>query len=98
MLQQLGAKRIFELTLGNELKAQTDSFNQWARGTYKAALDEYSLTGTITETKEQYSPINYLKKPVSKLDLLQSLMNWHQKNIEDYKLKARTILTEGTKG
>ena len=98
MLQQLGAKRIFELTLGDEIKSQTDSFNKWTQGTCKAALDEYSLTGTINEMKEIYSPVTYLNNPVSKLDLSQSLKNWHQKNIKGFRLKARTVLTKGNTG
>ena len=106
-LDDLGADRIYELGLGDELCGQEESFRKWSLELYKAALSTFcidldnayieSLSKEDTEWTAQTSRLTFVDKD-EQFELCESLSRLHGKKIFPCKLAKKRNLNKANSG
>ena len=100
-LNYLGAERLFELGIGDELDGQEESFRGWSIDVYKAALKAFcidtdnAIIANLPKDESHWSPLNYrLVSDDSEIcfDMCASLSKLHSRKVLPCKfLKKQTL-------
>lgn len=108
LLHSLGAERIYDLALGDELAAQEESFRNWALGVFKASVDIFCITADCSVLDslsqrnslwtQQYTRLSFVERDDFQTNTLQSLSKWHNRKISTYKLIGRKSLRRDENG
>ncbi len=106
-IKELGAERIHEIGLGDELCGQEDSFRTWSIGVYKSAVEAFcididnSFIDSISKDDSSWSLQTVrltLVEDKVKIDLCESLSKLHNRKIYPSKLVSKRNLQSEKSG
>lgn len=100
ILHNIGAERVHDLGLGDELCGQEESFRKWSFGAFKSAIDYFcidtdnSFADILSNIDLDWSPqtIRLTMHEDNKFDLCESLQKLHERNILPCKFVAKQNL------
>ncbi|RNA17686.1 Nitric oxide brain [Brachionus plicatilis] len=100
ILNDIGAERVYDLGLGDELCGQEESFRKWSFGAFKSAFEYFcidtdsSLLDILSNTDLDWSPqtIRLTIHDEKKFDLYESLHKLHERKIYPCKFVSKRNL------
>ncbi|CAF0772283.1 unnamed protein product [Brachionus calyciflorus] len=106
ILYKIGAERVFELGLGDELCGQEESFRKWSIGAFKSAIETFcidadnSFLDTISNNDSGWTPqtIRLTIDETKKFDICESLNKLHGRKIYPCKLTTKRNLQAKNSG
>ena len=106
--KDLGAKRIHELGLADELFNQEESFRKWSIGVYKSAMQSFSIKQDesifdfISEDEFGWNPdtvqLCLVQENVQNMDLCESLSKFHNRQVNPVKMVSKRNLQAQSTG
>lgn len=100
ILNKIGAERVYDIGLGDELCGQEESFRKWSFGSFKSAVDYFcidtdsSIMDILSNSDLDWSPqtIRLTMHDDNKFDLYESLQKLHERQVFSCKFVSKRNL------